>query len=72
MAEPIQREPQSQAIANSGTFELQNEATINQSPEVIPQLISESIAHDPAGAQGQITPAGPSRGLPTQVIGEEK
>jgi hypothetical protein len=72
MVEAIQREPQSQEISDSGTFKFENEATIDQSPEVTSHLIPEPSADDPAGAQGQITPAGPSSDLPTQVTGEEK
>src|SRR6266853_4577354 len=53
MVETIQPEPQSQEISDSGTFKFENQAGIDQSPEVIPQLIPEPSADDPAGAQGQ-------------------
>ena len=41
IAETIQREPRSQEIPDSGTVIFQNEATIDQSPEVVSQPASE-------------------------------
>jgi hypothetical protein len=72
VAETIQREPRSQQIPDSGALEFQNQASVSQLPETMPPPTSEHSADDPAGAPGQIAPAGPSGGLPTLVIGEEQ